>query len=109
MSEFLGLLKSLADYGISGIVAALAMGFAFYQTRRIERLTDKLLGSTTGALNTAAQLFRLNREGDKDDDEPKDEPKKEPRRSRRPALPEPTTTEGDNGEATPDEGNKKSQ
>ena len=63
MTELTSSAEQILKLGIAGlaiIVAIVAFGFAWYQTKRIERLTDKLLDKFSGALVTAAQLFELN-------------------------------------------------
>lgn len=98
MTEFLGIIKGFADYGVMGLVTLAALYFAFYQTRRIEQLTDQLIKATTGALMTAAQLFDLNKEGGTDDKETK------PRRGSSPGLPVATEPLREDGKATKDSG-----
>ena len=59
MTEIISGANSLAQLGMTG-VAAIAIAFAWYQTKRIEKITDTLLDKFSGALVTAAQIFDLN-------------------------------------------------
>jgi hypothetical protein len=59
LTEIISGANSLSQLGLAG-VAAVAIAFAWYQTKRIERITDTLLDKFSGALVTAAQIFDLN-------------------------------------------------
>lgn len=59
--EILSFLRALSDYGISGIVAAIAIAFAWYQTKRIETLTDRMLKDALDFGRTVAELLRVNK------------------------------------------------
>jgi hypothetical protein len=69
MNEIISGADSLAQLGMTG-VAAVAIAFAWYQTKRIERITDTLLDKFSGALVTAAQIFDLNLTEQEKDDKP---------------------------------------
>ena len=93
----LELLKSLSDYGISGIVASIAITFAWYQTKRIEHLTDRIMREQLNFAKSLTDIFTLN----KAENEPtsKEEPRRESQRGL-PTVGEPTRA---SSEGAPDE------
>lgn len=71
MIEFL---MQLAENGVMGIVAAIAIAFGWYQTKRSEKIHDQQIKDLKQFAYTLADIFKLNTEGQQDD-KPKTNPR----------------------------------